>query len=213
MSQPAEWFENLVIDGGIVRRSDGKLAIGAVLVIEKGTGEIIVVTKARKPGYAFSDLDALPGGLLRSTGSDPIERSVLDRIAIESLARRSAAEAGFVCAVSPKPIYSVGPPTTSYVVGGVQQYVLVVPYSATAASDFTPVAADRSVTAARWMDPLAVIPNLSPASCIIVCSVMWTRFSSVDRTACRPALETAVESCQEWARQVGAPPVDVSWLR
>lgn len=213
MKQPSEWFEDLIVDAGIVRSSDGKLAFGAVLVIEKGTGEIVVVTKARKPGYAFSGLDALPGGLLRSTGSGRIEHSDLDRIAIESLALRSAAEAGFVCTASPKPIDSDGPPTTSYIVGGVRQYVLVLPYSATASSDFAPAAADRSVTAARWTDPLSVIPNLSPASCVIVSAVMWTRLSIVDRAACRPALATAVAVCQEWARRVGAPPVDVSWMR
>ena len=77
-----KWSEDLSsgIDG-IVRRCDGRFAIGAVLLIENDAGEIVVVTKAPKSGYEFGGLDVLPGGLLRTQGPGHISQSDL-RLAI-----------------------------------------------------------------------------------------------------------------------------------
>jgi hypothetical protein len=212
MKRAAKWLEDLVIgNDGIVRRSDGSVAIGAVLLIENDAGEIVVVTKAPKPGYEFGDLDVLPGGLLRSIGSDHIGQSELRRITIKSLTARAKAEAGFLSEVAPAMIAFDPPPTTSYTVRGAQQYVVVLPHFVRAERDFSPATADSSVTMARWVDPLEVVPNLAPANCIIVCKFIWPRLDSAAREKCRPSIKKAAADCKRWAQEAGMPPVDMTW--
>jgi hypothetical protein len=213
MKNPAQWIEDLAIgNNGIVCRSDGRFAIGAVLLIENDAGDIVVVTKAPKPGYEFSGLDALPGGLLRSTGGGLIGQDHLRRIAVESLSARAKAEAGFLPKVSPIPIDLNPPPMTSYTDRGARQYVVVLPHVARAPWDFSPVAADRSVTRARWANPIEVVPNLAPANCVIICAFIWPRLGSAAREKCRPLTEKAAAACQRWAQEVGIAPVDTTWL-
>ena len=213
MKGSAPWIEDLTISSdGIVRRSDGRVAIGAVLLIENDAGEIVVVTKAPKPGYDFAGLDVLPGGLLRSKGFGDIGQSDLLRITHQSLSARAKAEAGFLSDAPPNRIEFDPPPTTSYTVRGAQQYVVVLPHFVKAKRDFSPATADRSVTMARWVDPLEVVPNFAPANCIIVCKFIWPRLGSAAREKCRPSIEKAAAECQRWAQEARMPPVDMKWL-
>src|ERR1035437_6391451 len=88
MTHRNAWIGDLVASAsGIVQRSDGRVAIGAVLLIENAAGEIVVVTKAPKPGYEFSGSDTLPGGMLRSGCAGPIRPDDLRRAAFGSLSR------------------------------------------------------------------------------------------------------------------------------
>jgi hypothetical protein len=121
------WIEDLVVAAsGVVQRPDGRVAIGAVLLIENAAGEIVFVKKAPKPGYEFSGLDTLPGGMLRSAGGGPISPDDLGRIAFESLLMRASAEAGYLPESVPAVIELNPPPTTSYNVGGAQKYVVKI---------------------------------------------------------------------------------------
>jgi hypothetical protein len=211
MKDPALWLGDLAIgNDGIVRRIDGRVAIGAVLLIENDRGEIVVVTKASKTTYEFSGRDVVPGGLLRSAGEGRIDRDDLHRTTIESLSARVAAEANFLLRVPPIPIDFDPPPTTSYTHRDARQYVVVLPYAITAPLGFSPVAAHASVTTARWADPLTVVPNLAPANCLIVCAFIWPRLDATARDACRTALARAAADCQNWAREAGVPPVDLA---
>jgi len=207
------WIGDLVASAsGIVQRSDGRVAIGAVLLIENAAGESVVVTKAPKPGYEFSGLDTLPGGMLRSTGAGPIRQDNLRRIAFESLSMRASAEAGYLPESALAPIELNPPPTTSYNVGGARKHVIVLPYAITAPPGFHPVASDRSVTRARWVNPLEVVPNLAPANCLIVCKFIWPRLDAAAREKCRASIKKAFADCKRWAQEAGVPPVDMTWL-
>lgn len=208
-----KWNEELTISSdGIVRRCDPRVAIGAVLLIENDAGEIVVVTKAPKPGYEFGDLDVLPGGLLRSKGFGRIRQSDLRQITIKSLSSRAKAEAGFLSKAAPVAIDLDPPPTTSYTVRGKRRYVVVLPHVVKAKRDFSPCAADNSVKTARWVDPLEVVPNLAPANCIIISKFIWPRLGPAAREKCRPSIEKAAGDCQRWAKEAGMPPVDMTWL-
>jgi 8-oxo-dGTP pyrophosphatase MutT (NUDIX family) len=213
MTHRNAWIGDLVASAsGIVQRSDGRVAIGAVLLIENAAGEIVVVTKAPKPGYEFSGSDTLPGGMLRSACAGPIRPDDLRRIAFESLSMRASAEAGYLPESAPAVIELNPPPTTSYTVGGARKHVVVLPYAITAPQGFHPVASDRSVTTARWVNPLEVIPNLAPANCIVVCKFIWPRLDAALRGKCRASIGNAAADCKRWAQEAGVPPVDMAWL-
>jgi 8-oxo-dGTP pyrophosphatase MutT (NUDIX family) len=213
MTHQNAWIEDLVVAAsGVVQRSDGRVAIGAVLLIENAAGEIVFVRKAPKPGYEFSGLDTLPGGMLRSAGGGPISPDDLGRIAFESLSMRVSAEAGYLPESAPAVIELNPPPTTSYNVGGDRKYVVVLPYATAAPQGFRPVASDRSVTTARWVNPLEVIPNLAPANCIIVCKFIWPRLDAALREKCRASIGNAAADCKRWAQEAGVPPVDMTCL-
>ena len=213
MDTESSILANLVGDtDGIVRSADRRLAVGAVLIAENEEDEILLVTKASKPGYEFGRLDVLPGGLLRFPIPGPISRDHVSRIALASITSRVQAEAGYLGDLSAERLSLAPVPTTSYFDRGRQQYVLVLPYVSSKLLRFVPNPSDSSVIAARWSNPILGFTKLAPANRVIVAFFIWPRLDLTARAACRLAVDEAIADTSEWARQVDVEPVSANWL-
>jgi 8-oxo-dGTP pyrophosphatase MutT (NUDIX family) len=190
---------------GIVCGAAGKFAIGCVLLLHRDA-EFVFIRKAPKPDYEFSGLWALPGGVVR-TSSEPsadIEPEALSALAAASLRARASAECGWDGREEELSLdLSVQPRMTSYGASGARRHALVYAFAANAAPGFAPIASDRSVSEARWMDPNDLIGQLAPANCLIVFSRIRDRLLPNERAQWIPHVEAAFASSSAWAAEVG----------
>jgi len=186
------------------------VGLGAVaLCVDDLTGDVLVVRKSVRPGYEFSNLYALPGGMIRWRTSTEALR---DAIA-GSLFSRCERETGLLlsCETPLIPIDLFPPPTTRYLARGVVRHTLVLPFRVVRVRRFVPHASDASVTEASWQPPAVVLPAMAPANRVILAHVLWSRLSATAWRELVPCVQEAVGVCAEWARSVGVAPVSQSW--
>jgi hypothetical protein len=158
------WYSDLSLDeAGIWTIRGGRCAIGIVLLAQHGS-EIIAVRKARVAGYEFSNLLALPGGLVRADSSSrtfysAVERSLYDRALRECGLRKEAIEN--------LRLVEADFPVTSYTAKGQRRFTLVVA-ARCEIYNFIPAAADRSISEAVLLGAPLPLHEFAPANRIIL---------------------------------------------
>ncbi len=194
----------------IVKNTD--LECGVVLFLrEEPGGRVLMVQKALRDGYEFSDLWVLPGGMIRVGNPAPDEvgatleesgsRFVQIRLALETGLKLERQALRALRGFWP-------PPVTRYKAKGRTRYTLVLPFShdplPSAPMELAPHCS--SIQALGWLDPVARWEEIAPANQIILANLLWTQWSQKQRARVRPALEATREQCTRWAQEVGFEP-------
>jgi hypothetical protein len=198
---------------GLLTLESSDLACGAVLFLrEASMGRVLMVQKAPREGYKFSDLWVLPGGMIRtmdSKGEEPLEES-LEECGSRFVQKRVALETGL--ALERRALRAlrsqVPPPVTCYEAKGRTRYTLVLPFSheplPSAPMGLAPHCS--SIQAVRWCDPVECWGEIAPANQIILANGLWNQWSEKQQDWVRPGLEEAREQCTRWAQEVGFEP-------
>ena len=191
-------------DGFVALGESSKWRLGGVVYARAGA-RFAAIQKTQKPGYEFSDLWALPGGMVRDFSAPEAEVSIA-----ESVARRAAAEAGF----APTPVdlvHGLGPVTTSYTVDNAQKWTLVVAFECKMRSASSLQPSDHSVQAARWTESNRALTDFAPANQVIIGHLLWPEYDDIQRRAARDILEPPYAKCVDWANQAGVVPPAAPW--
>lgn len=208
--QRHSWIAHVRAGGDGFFQIGSGVGLGAVaLCVDEFTGDILVVRKSVRPGYEFSNLYALPGGMIRwRTATEALRDAIAG-----SLSSRCERETGLLlsCETPLIPIDLFPPPTTRYLARGVVRHTLVLPFRVARVRRFVPHAGDASVTEASWQPPAVVLPAMAPANRVILAHGLWSRLSATARRELVPCVQEAVGVCAEWARSVGVAPVSHSW--
>ena len=196
--------KNPNLQGGY-RFSNTDIGIGAVLAVNVGDS-LAFIQKASKKDYEFSNLWALPGGMVRLDGPRPDIPTKND--ICQFLSARVAKESGLQ--ISPDVITSVnfGPVITSYTANGDARVTAVFVFAATLKVMVALRPNDPSIRAADWRRPLDVLPHCAPANRIIVAQQAKLSWNPDQIRQIRQSVEDAEEFCNDVARKVGFPPIE-----
>jgi len=193
---------------GIWSVADGRVGLGVVALIASPQRELLLVRKAERPGYAFSGLWALPGGMVRTRHGDTWADALW-----EALRDRVQAEAGL--AVDQvrdwRWIELHPPPTTSYHARGATRHTLVLGVAGQVDGATPPSGDDPSISERQWMSPVGRWRDLAPANCLIVASWCWPYLDEGQRREALPAVNDARAQCSGWAVEAGVAPVGEPW--
>lgn len=181
--------------------------IGVVVLVcdHSGTSpKFLLVQKAAKPGYPFSDLWALPGGMVRTKDDQPANFTLLATSAVERLRD----ETGLNIEPNRLKLNTEIPPVTEYPVKGdtCRVIVLALELEGTIASDtgqIRPTA--KSIARCSFTDPLTIIDKLAPANRIILARFLWPRIPIEVRSHFEPSIREAIKFCNGVARTIDFP--------
>lgn len=202
-------YLKLLDDGFVARAESSGWRLGSVLLARRN-GDVALIQKAASgtDAYEFTDLWALPGGMIRAHEGDSSGADI-PQLTRRSLQRRVALEAGIGPDISDAMtlVATLGPIVTSYTAKGRQRYTLMVVHSCQCPPGHQLVSGDRSVQAARWAER-PDWARLAPANCLILGHLLWGDLTEQARAEARPSLEAAAAACGQWAADVGvqAPP-------
>ncbi len=185
------------------------LSCGAVLLLREASGgRLLMVQKAPRDGYEFSESWVLPGGTLRSVDQEDEEgmveagrRTVCERVALETGLSLEGSALQPVRSVDP-------PPVTCYTVKGKIRYTLVLPFTHEPLSSVPRGLSPRcsSIQNLRWCDPASCWEEIAPANQLLLANLLWSEWTQEQRAHLQPALEEAREKCTRWAQEVGFEP-------
>jgi hypothetical protein len=189
------------------------LACGAVVFLREETGgRVLLVQKAERPGYEFSGLWALPGGMLRSVDSH-VEQGLeedLEEAGNRYVHIRTLQETGVALAQpeirAVKTLFP--PPVTRYKAKGKVRHTLVLPFThPPLPSRVEPlIATCPSIAAASWCDPIKCWEEIAPANQLLLAHHLWAEWTVGQRKEVLPALEAAREKLTKWAQEVSFEP-------
>ncbi len=199
-------------EGGILTTPDG-VGLGAVLILRHAGGDgLLLVRKAYRPEYEWSDHWALPGGMLRDCDL-PEDHSQIDFhvLAAAALRRRLRAEAGIELAPGAKiePAPPCPAPITRYTVHGAQRHVLVSAFALRGSVDVAPSASDASIAEVGWFGGDAICERwgqIAPANRIILAHALWAELSEAERHQMEPGLRGALSQLAQWSGDRGLSP-------
>lgn len=205
----SDWAKTLEVnDKGIWTIQGGACAIGIVLFVTCDRS-VVLVRKARKPGYEFSGKLTLPGGNVRTTGATHFVKDV-----VTSLHGRVRAE----CGLDPDSLTGVQledisfAPVTTYTStsGGARRCALVL--CARASASFANLAPDDpSVEAAFWQRAPYPWQELAPANRLHIARAVSTEMSDGEKNAQLHWIEDALTFCNDAAVKLGLPPAKHPW--
>jgi hypothetical protein len=184
------------------------VAIGAVLLAD-WSDRIAVVRKESVQGYEFSDMLALPGGLVRGDDGSQFEQCFEQSITLradeeaglkkEHLADLRLATPNFV-------------PVTRYTAKGGERFTAVLAVRASVTKAVTLLSARKSIREAF----LAALPldwkSFAPANRLILARTLAPRLGAEERTANKGVIDEALGFCNAAAGAASLPQVPHPWL-
>lgn len=180
------------------------VGVGAVIIVnEVGSDRILLVQKAPRPGYEFSNKWVLPGGMIRQEADAETFESSIQRTLRERFEAESGVPAKLLRRVRPTEESLTA--VSSYVVHGHRRYTLVCAFRGDLTTPANPSPADRSISAAAFLRPWQMWNDIAPASRLIVARNCSPYTTGLDHRA-RQAIRAAWKSCSMWAADVGLPP-------
>lgn len=191
------WLQDdlAAIDDGCVWR------LGGVVLARSGNA-VAVIRKAARPGYDFSRLWALPGGMARQRADG--EETTLSR----SISERASKEIGL--RLGPiVPRADLGPIVTEYSSRGAPRRTLITVFESVLVPPMGALQpGDASIEDATWLDFPPKPAIFAPANRLILGHLVWPRLSEDLRLDWRVQLETALTHCAEAAigADVASPP-------
>lgn len=198
-------------DGQITTTEGGRVGLGYVLMAAlPETESFLLVRKARKEGYEYSDLWAFPGGMFR--GSEP-EVSDLERSIRVALVDRVREETGVEFGEGTLAMSSY-PLVTSYTAKGIKRHTLVLPFrtDASLCSRILPSPCDSSISTATWRSPIGLWPLIAPANCLFAGRLLWPAMTEGERKVALPHLQAALRQCNVAAEEVRLHRTEAWWL-
>jgi hypothetical protein len=203
---PTISFEN-VQQGQPIRIANSKAELGSVaFVLNREHLCFLAIEKAQKPGYEFSHMMALPGGMCRGSNRDEVSQITIDEEVRNSVTRRVRAETTLDLksdSLTPMPISEL--PITSYTVKGEKKFVVIFPWIATIDSELTQVESeDHSVDRAIWQSVLNIPwERVSPANRLIIAAASWRYLNESQRIAAGLHLQDAKDFCTQATEESG----------
>lgn len=193
---------------------DGTVGLGCVVLLETSDGEILLIRKAHRPLYEFSGQLALPGGMVRSSGTlESHEQMILDLE--HTLYARLADEAGLTSSPSVQLMEGLRPVITSYNAKGARRYTLVVAFNGLAKAKYPLQSRSSSVESPQWTpwEQLASsLGEVAPANRLILGAYLWRRMRSSQRETVRACLDEALNACGIWASDLGLVAPSAPWI-
>lgn len=206
LSEELPWLTQATFNrDGFLSSGDGRFEIGAVLLLlDPARKMVVLIRKAAKEGYEFSNMLALPGGMIRTmegsgTVLNCILNSLIERVYLECGLR---VDSGDIVSMEMAP-----PPVTRYTVKGEPRYVVVLPF-ACAISDCSKLQSIvSSVSEASWVDIAADWnwDEVTPACRIVLVNGIWSLLSGEDRDNAIKSVGESQRKCNEWASEAGLP--------
>ncbi|MBW2713561.1 MAG: NUDIX hydrolase [Deltaproteobacteria bacterium] len=211
MDGQALWQKRLIPGGqeGGLTLEGTALTCGAVLLLREASGgRVLMVQKAPRSGYEFSNLWVLPGGTLRSIDQE-VEEGMVEA-GRRTLCERLALETGLSLEGSTlQPVRSVDPPpVTCYTAKGKTRFTLVLLFFHEPLPSPPRGLSPRcsSIQGLRWCDPATCWDEIAPANQLLLANLLWNEWTQAQRAHLRPALEEAREKCTRWAQEAGFEP-------
>ena len=191
-------------DGFITLGTGQSWRLGAVAFVRSGEN-FAVVQKAARTSYEFSDLWALPGGMVRLPKGD--EPSI-DRLegAVRS---RINQEAGLI--LNELDPVALGPIVTTYVAKGRSRTTLVAVFAGQTSHPETLTANDSTIQTVAWSSALATPALFAPANQLILAHLLWFALSDEARLQMKVDLQPALHACTEAAECAGIVAPELPW--
>jgi hypothetical protein len=185
----------------------GRVAIGIVLLAER-KGLIAVVRKDAVTDYEFSDMLALPGGVVRGGTGLSFAQSVE-----ASLLSRAADEAGLnvdnltdIRVLSPDYV-----PVSRYTVKGSEQFALVFAARATVTKPVILEPKRRSIREAFFATLPLDWKEIAPANRLILANAYASRIPAEQKIAHLAEINRALAFCNAAAQERGLPLLSNPW--
>ena len=193
-------------DQGIWSIQKGACAIGIVL-LAVSRGRVVAIRKAAVSGYEFSNLLALPGGVVRGTANQQFDDCVG-----QTLWARARDEAG----LSPADLHDVAAihgfaPVTRYTVKGVERFSIVFGVRAALASTVNLVATRRSVSETFLASRPLAWASYAPANRLLIAHALSDEVPESEKSASHGAISEALSFCNAAAATIGLPAVPDPW--
>lgn len=184
-------------DKGFLGPSQSHARFGVVVVAATGDDTVLLVKKAYRDGYEFSDQWAFPGGMIRGMSSDKPDLSV-EEVIRTSASSRFTAETGLPMSASDLCMGFSSPVVTKYTVKGEQKTTIVLEvghdFRANPPADLLGTT-DSSISDVRLWTPFDAIPMCAPANRIILARRYWNRFDHRERTAILSLVDESFDFC------------------
>ena len=163
------------------------------------------VQKARRIGYVFSGLWALPGGMIRlPRGCEASLQQIEDAI-------RTRVRAETNLALSDLSSVQLGPIVTRYVAKGRPRLTLVGALHVEASSLGDLLPGDPSIQAAAWIAVPPKLATFAPANQLILAHLLWPDLTVEAREQMEAELQRALEICVEVAACAGIARPEPPW--
>lgn len=193
------------VDGFAAHADSDEWRIGAV-VLAQSSDRFAAVRKAPKPGYDFSGLWAMPGGMVRpNAASGDFERVVEDALCI-----RAASESGLAVSHLER-ASGLGPVVTSYDVAGTRRHVVVMAFVACLPQPVPLRVSDTSIADAVWSEIPPDWTAFAPANRLILGHLLWRSLDREQRRSAEAALFVALDQSTVAAREIGWPEPAPPW--
>lgn len=180
---------------------NGACTVGAVMLIRR-MGQVALIRKAPRPGYAFSEMLAMPGGLIRARDQMGFEKAFQ-----QYLFERVKLEAGIDVGDLREPkLLSLGAcPVSGYRVKGIERRTVIIAVEAVCDRSADLKCADPSVADASWHEVPPPWDRVAPANCLILASALASDLSPDQRSMALARVDAAHSQCCRWAEDVGLP--------
>lgn len=203
------WLRDLApTDEGVWAVKDGKVAIGVVLLAD-WSDQIAVVRKESVPGYEFSEMLALPGGLVRGDDAIPFDQCFEQTVILraddeaglkrEHLAGLQLATPDFV-------------PVTRYTVKGRERFTAVFTVRASVEKAVRLESARKSIREAFFVTLPLQWKSFAPANRLILARVLAPGLGAEERAANKHAIDEALGLCNGAAEAAGLPRLPHPWF-
>ena len=205
---PSLTFDD-VEPGQPIRIANSKAELGTVaFVFDQVRRCFIAIEKAQKPGYEFSSLVALPGGMCRRTSDAGASDISIDAELRRNVTLRVQAETKMDLRTSdlrPLPIRDL--PITSYTVKGEKKYVVIFPWMTSVESgQINVAAADHSVDVAKWQPMNIPWERVSPANRLVIAAACWSYLDEEQRGRAAQHIREAHDFCKLASHESGLVP-------
>jgi hypothetical protein len=200
-------FDLRVNEAGIWTIRDGRVAVGVVLLAESDH-RIAVVRKKSVEGYEFSDMLALPGGVVRACSgmsfAEAAEKSVLARATDEAGLSRGNLKDFRVQSASYAPI-------TRYTVKGLEQFAMVFAVDATVLQPTMIGPTRQSISEAFFTGQPFDWKEFAPANRLILAKARADHISDEQKIVQRKEIDGALDFCNRAAKEQSLPMLAHPW--
>lgn len=191
-------------DGFVALESGQAWRLGAVAFVRSGES-FAVVQKAARANYEFSNLWALPGGMVRLRKGD---ESSPDRLA-DAVRSRICQEAGIV--MNELDPLALGPIVTTYAAKGRSRTTLVAVFTGRTPRPENLAPSDSTIQAVAWSSALATPAVFAPANQLILAHLLWFALSDEARLQIKADLQPALNACAKAAECAGIAAPESPW--
>src|SRR5579863_3584360 len=183
----------------------GRVEVGCVIAastIRDGKQAYVLAKKSPKPGYIYSGMWVLPGGMTR------IRQSTVDSdiLAIRAVERLQSEVNLSVPSQALSPIHEV-PPVTEYRIEatGKDCVVMVLAFALPTIPDLLATArpSHHSVDAVRVADPLPLLHTVAPANRVILARLLWSQLTDFEQNSIKDTVREALDGGNTIAMRVG----------